>query len=107
MPPKHKFKYNPIDFVPRRKPGEVIQAETNVEKMRAMGHVPARAGQNRNAMIENLQERNQFENREAYEKYHADRRRKAELASQAPTELSVEDQRRLKFRNNGVAARAL
>ena len=63
MPRKNKFKYNPIDFVPRRRPGEVIQAETNVERMKAMNNAPGRVGQNRAELIENLQERNQFENK--------------------------------------------
>ena len=58
MPRKNKFKYNPIDFVPRRKPGEVIQAETNFDKVQAMGNAPGRAGVDRTALIENLQERN-------------------------------------------------
>ena len=67
QPRKSKYKYSAIDFVPRRKPGEVIQAETNVEKARAQGIAPGKAGKNRAAMIENLQERNLFENRQAYE----------------------------------------
>ena len=106
MPRKNKFKYNPIDFVPRRKPGEVIQAETNFDKVQAMGNAPGRAGVDRTALIENLQERNQFQNKQAYEKYQADRRRKAELMSQAPTEISDQDRRRIKFRG-GIAQRAL
>ena len=88
MPRKSKYKYNAIDFVPRRKPGELIQAETNVEKARIQGLPPGKAGVNRAAMIENLQERNLFENKQAYEKYQVDKRRKAELMSQAPTEIS-------------------
>ena len=47
MPRKNKFKYNPIDFVPRRKAGEVIQAETAMELNRPLGNAPGRVGVNR------------------------------------------------------------
>ena len=47
MPRKNKFKYNPIDFVPRRKAGEVIQAETAIELNRPLGNAPGRVGVNR------------------------------------------------------------
>ena len=52
MPRKNKFKYNPIDFVPRRKAGDVIQAETAMEKAKPLGKGPGGVGVNRAAMIE-------------------------------------------------------
>ena len=74
MPRKNKFKYNPIDFVPRRKAGEVIQAETAAEMSRPLGNAPGRHGVNRAEMIERMQEMNQFENREEYQKFQAQKR---------------------------------
>ena len=106
MPRKNKFKYNPIDFVPRRKAGEVIQAETAMELNRPLGVAPGRVGVNRQAEIETLQNRNQFQNRQEYEQFQANQRRAAELASQAPTEISDVDRRRLKFKG-GIAQRAM
>lgn len=57
MPRKNKFKYNPIDFVPRRKAGEVIQSEMAVELNKPLGRAPGRVGVDRGAMKEDLQER--------------------------------------------------
>ena len=56
--PRKKFKYNPIDFVPRRKAGEVIQAETNAEMARPLGVAPGRHGVNRAELIERMQDMN-------------------------------------------------
>ena len=81
MPRKSKFKYNPIDFVPRRKAGEIIQVETAAEMSRPLGNAPGRHGVNRAEMIERMQEMNQFGSREEYQKFQAAQRRKAELAS--------------------------
>ena len=47
MPRKSKFKYNPIDFVPRRKAGDLIQAETAAEMSRPLGVAPGRHGVDR------------------------------------------------------------
>ena len=105
MPRKNKFKYNPIDFVPRRKAGEVIQAETAAVKAQPLGNAPGGHGVNRAAMIERLQDHNQFENREAYEKFQAQQRRAAELATQASV-ISDQDRRRAKFKG-GIAQRAM
>ena len=58
MPRKNKFKYAPIDFVPRRKPGEEINAELEHEKRKPVLGPPGKAGRDRGKMIENLQERN-------------------------------------------------
>ena len=69
MPRKSKFKYNPIDFVPHRKGGDLIQAELNYEKAKPLGVAPGKHGVDRGAMIERLQEVNTFENRQEYEKY--------------------------------------
>ena len=60
MPRKNKVKYNAIDFVPRRKPGDLIQAEVANEQAQARGvrKAPGKVGVDRAALIENLQERN-------------------------------------------------
>ena len=107
--PRKKYKYNPIDFVPRRKAGEVIQAETAAHMSRPLGNAPGRHGVNRAELIENLQERNQFENRAEYDKFQAQQRKNAELASRAsmaPTEISDVDRRRHRFKG-GIAQRAM
>ena len=57
MPRKNKFKYNPIDFVPRRKAGDLIQAETRLEMGRPLGKGPGKVGVDRDAAKQNLQER--------------------------------------------------
>ena len=79
--PRKQFKYNPIDFVPRRKAGDLIQAETAHEMGKPLGVAPGRHGVNRADMIERMQEMNQFENREEYQKFQVAQRRKAELLS--------------------------
>ena len=58
--PRKKYKYNPIDFVPRRKAGDVIQTELEYEKNKPLGKAPGRVGVDRAALKENLQERFQF-----------------------------------------------
>lgn len=69
MPKKNKFKFAPIDFVPRRKPGEEILGAIEKDKKRPIVVAPGKMGVNRAEMIENLQERNQFEDLDAYNKH--------------------------------------
>jgi len=71
MPRKTKYKYNPIDFVPRRKAGEVIIAETEYEKSKPLGRAPGKAGVNRAALINDLQERHQFKDNDELERHIA------------------------------------
>ena len=58
MPVKSKYKFAPIDFVPRRKPGEEILDELDKQKKKPVLIAPGKVGRDRAAMIENLQERN-------------------------------------------------
>lgn len=69
MPKKNKFKFAPIDFVPRRKPGEEILGAMEKDKKRPIAVAPGKIGVNRAEMIENLQERNQFEDLDAYNRH--------------------------------------
>ena len=55
MPRKNKFKFAPIDFVPRRKPGEEIIGELEQQKKKPILVAPGKAGVNRAELIENLQ----------------------------------------------------
>ena len=56
MPRKSKYKFNPIDFVPRRKHGDQIKAEIDSQKSRPLGQGPGGKGVDRQGMINNLQE---------------------------------------------------
>ena len=47
MPRKNKFKFNPIDFVPRRKPGDEIINEMEKEKKKPTLAAPGKAGVDR------------------------------------------------------------
>jgi len=38
--PKHRKKYHPVDFIPKRKPGEVILEEIEDEKAKPLGRAP-------------------------------------------------------------------
>lgn len=52
QPRRSKYKYNPIDFVPRRKAGEVILAETEYEKNKPLGRAPGKPGVDRAKVIQ-------------------------------------------------------
>ena len=59
MPSKSKYKFHPVDFIPRKKHGDEILGELEKEKNKppvAYGKRP----QNREAMIEELQEIHRF-----------------------------------------------
>ena len=75
MPRKNKYKFNPIDFVPKRKNGELIKAEIESEKNRPIGKGPGKTGVDRTAMINNLQEYFQFENKAVMDAEIAKRKR--------------------------------
>ena len=47
MPRKNKYKFSAIDFVPRRKAGNLIQAEVEAEKARPLGIAPGGHGVDR------------------------------------------------------------
>ena len=100
MPRKSKFKYAPIDFVPRRKPGEEINAELETEKRKPVAGPPGKAGRDRGKMIENLQERIQFEDLDAYNKHIQMKRQAEEVQSHMPLPDKV--RRQIKFKG-GIA----
>ena len=81
MPRKNKFKFAPIDFVQRRRPGEEIIDELNQAKKKPILVAPGKVGVNRAEMIENLQERNQFEDLDAYNKHIKMQKRAQETLS--------------------------
>jgi len=80
MPSKSKYKFNAIDFVPRRKPGEVIIAETEYEKNKPLGRPPGKMGVNRPKKIAECQENFQFKDKAELEAYMANKRRAAQMA---------------------------
>lgn len=41
-PPRKEYKYNPIDFVPKRKAGAEILADLEAEKSKPLGKAPGR-----------------------------------------------------------------
>ena len=41
-PPRKEYKYNPIDFVPKRKAGAEILAGMEADKARPLGRAPGR-----------------------------------------------------------------
>ena len=51
---RHYPKYNPIDFVPKRKAGAEILGQIEQEKNRPLGKAPGRVPQNRAKRIEEL-----------------------------------------------------
>jgi hypothetical protein len=55
--PRPERTYNPIDFVPHRRPGDAILAEINHEKLKPLGRAPGKMGVDRAKKIEQLQER--------------------------------------------------
>ena len=55
--PRDGPNYNPIDFVPHRRPGEAILAEIDYQKSRPLGRAPGKMGVDRAKQIEQLQER--------------------------------------------------
>ncbi len=81
MPRKNRHKFSAIDFVPRRKAGDLIQAENAMEMARPLGNAPGGVGVNRTALIENLQARNQFASKQDYDQYLKDQRKKQDLLS--------------------------
>ena len=94
MPRKNKYKFNPIDFVPRRKNGDLIKSEIDSEKRSNMGRVgPGTKGVDRQAMINDLQEHQQFENKAAMDAEIAARKR-AELAGLSQISTQTDRERR-------------
>lgn len=50
--PRDGPNYNPIDFVPRRKPGADILSEIETEKNKPLGRAPGKMGVDRSKKIE-------------------------------------------------------
>ena len=62
---KARKKYHAVDFIPKRRPGEEIQAQMEEDmRKRPMLLPPGKRGVDRKQMINNLQERFQFKNKE-------------------------------------------
>lgn len=95
-------KYHAVDFIPRRRPGEEIQAEIEQElKKRPMMLPPGKRGQDRKQMINELQERFQFKNKEELDAHIA-------LQKQAALLPPIDDGKRRRRKGlSGIAARAL
>ena len=85
----------------KRKPGEEIQAEMEAElKKRPMMLPPGKRGVNRKQMINDLQERFQFKNKEELD---------ADIALKKQSALlpEIDQKKRRRAKMSGVAARAL
>lgn len=50
--PREGPSYNPIDFVPHRRPGDAILAEIDSEKAKPLGRAPGKMGVDRAKKIE-------------------------------------------------------
>ena len=73
-------KYHAVDFIPRRRPGEEIQAEMEEEMRRRPNLLPpGKRGVNRKQMINDLQERFQFKNKEELDHHIAMKKQAALL----------------------------
>ena len=104
--PREGPHYNPIDFVPHRRPGEAILAEIDYEKSRPLGKAPGRMGVDRAKQIEQLQERFQFKDKAELDQYMANKRRAEALAKLGPSQMSDKERRRRRF-EGCIAKKAL
>ena len=53
-------KYHPVDFIPKRKAGEVILGEIEDEKAKPLGRAPGALPQDRGAKIRDMQDKFEF-----------------------------------------------
>jgi hypothetical protein len=81
--------------VPKRKAGADILAVMEAEKAKPLGRAPGRMPQNRNNMIEDLQERFQFKDKDELDRHFA---RQRMLAEKASTEYVMDDKTRRRER---------
>lgn len=91
-------KYNPIDFVPKRKAGDEILAQMDRDKNRPLGKAPGKVPQNRPKKIEELQEKFQFKDNAELERHIAMQRAMSEKAA---SEYVMDDKTRRQLRFKG------
>lgn len=95
---KPRKKYHAIDFIPRRKGADEIQAEIEEsQKHRRMMLPPGKKGVDRKGMINDLQERFQFKNKEELDAEIALRKEQAMLPD-------INQRMKKRWKHNGAVA---